>query len=44
MDEEIIPSCGNVFADLGFSPEEADLLAMQAQLLASLREIIVTKE
>jgi predicted XRE-type DNA-binding protein len=38
--EPIIESCGNVFADLGFPPEEATLLAMRASLMNRLREII----
>lgn len=41
MDKEpVIESSGNVFADLGFSPEESALLAMRAKLMARLREII----
>jgi predicted XRE-type DNA-binding protein len=40
MKETITHSCGNVFIDLGFSPEEAALLAMRAQLMATLRETI----
>lgn len=41
MDNEpVIESCGNVFADLGFSPEESTLLAMRAELMARLRETI----
>jgi len=38
--EKIIDSSGNVFVDLGFSPEEATLLAMRAELMAVLREAI----
>lgn len=38
--EAIVESSGNVFADLGFSPEEATLLAMRAELMAHLRETI----
>lgn len=38
--ELIIESCGNVFSDLGFSPEEATLLAMRAELLATVRNTI----
>jgi predicted XRE-type DNA-binding protein len=38
--EPIIPSCGNVFVDLGFPPEEATLLAMRAYLMNRLRDII----
>lgn len=37
MKERIIESCGNVFADLGFSDEEAVLLGMRAELIACLR-------
>jgi len=41
MDKEpIIESSGNVFTDLGFSPEEATLLAMRAELMAKLNETI----
>lgn len=36
--EAIVESSGNVFADLSFSPEEATLLAMRAELMAHLRE------
>lgn len=43
MNEEITESSGNVFADLGFSPEEATLLAMRAELMARLRETIAAK-
>lgn len=35
--EKIVESSGNVFADLGFSPEEATLLAMRSQLMGELR-------
>jgi Uncharacterized conserved small protein len=38
--EAIVESSGNVFADLGFSPEEATLLAMRAELMAHLRQTI----
>jgi predicted XRE-type DNA-binding protein len=40
MNEEIIESSGNVFTDLGFTPEEATLLAMRAELMCGLRETI----
>lgn len=43
MTEEITESCGNVFADLGFSAEEATLLTMRAGLMARLRETIAAK-
>ena len=39
-EEPIIESCGNVFSDLGFSPEEATLLAMRAELLAIVQKAI----
>ena len=38
MDEPIAESCSNVFADLGFPPEEASILHMRATLLSDLRE------
>ncbi|QNM97843.1 helix-turn-helix domain-containing protein [Chitinimonas koreensis] len=38
--EPIVESSGNVFADLGFSPEESAILAMRAELMARLREEI----
>lgn len=41
--EPVIESSGNVFADLGFSPEESALLAMRAELMNRLREIINEK-
>lgn len=38
MNEAVTESCGNVFADLGFSHEESTVLAMRAALMASLHE------
>ena len=38
--EIVSESSGNVFTDLGFSPEESVLLAMRAELMARLRETI----
>jgi predicted XRE-type DNA-binding protein len=40
MKEKITKSSGNVFTDLGFAPEEAAILAMRADLMAQLRQII----
>jgi predicted XRE-type DNA-binding protein len=40
MKEEIIPSGGNVFTDLGFPPEEAAVLSMRAELMAQLRLVL----
>lgn len=33
-------SCGNVFLDLGFPPDEAVILALRADLMAGLRLLI----
>lgn len=41
--EPVIESSGNVFSDLGFSPEEATILAMRAELMARIREAIAAK-
>jgi predicted XRE-type DNA-binding protein len=38
--EEIFNSSGNVFSDLGFSPDEAAVLQMRAELMADLRKFI----
>ncbi len=40
MKERITKSSGNVFVDLGFSKEEAAVLAMRAELMARLRSVI----
>ncbi len=42
MDTEntITPSCGNVFADLGFDPAEAQVLAMRADLIITIEKAI----
>ena len=44
MKEEITRSSGNVFADLGFPPEEAAILAMRADLMAQLRLAVEKRE
>jgi predicted XRE-type DNA-binding protein len=44
MTEKILSSSGNVFTDLGFSPDEAAILQMRADLMADLRKYIKTKE
>ncbi len=44
MNEEILSSSGNVFTDLGFSPDEAAILQMRADLMADLRKFIKAKE
>lgn len=43
MSEDIVDSSGNAFLDLGFSPEEAAILQMRADLMARLRKVIKAK-
>jgi len=43
MREDIINSTGNVFIDLGYSPDEAAILQMRADLMADLRKWIKAK-
>ena len=43
MKERITKSKGNVFIDLGFSREEAAILAMRAKLMAQLRKLIAER-
>jgi predicted XRE-type DNA-binding protein len=40
MKGRIIHSSGNVFVDLGYSPDEAAVLQMRADLMAQLRKFI----
>lgn len=40
MTEEITPSTGNVFEDVGFSKEEAENLKVRSALMGKLRSII----
>jgi predicted XRE-type DNA-binding protein len=42
--EKRTKSSGNVFVDLGFSPEEVTLLTMRADLMAQLRLLIASKK
>jgi predicted XRE-type DNA-binding protein len=42
-DLSIHESSGNVFIDLGFSPEEASILTMRSKLMVSLRETIAER-
>ncbi|MEK6534094.1 MAG: helix-turn-helix transcriptional regulator [Thermodesulfobacteriota bacterium] len=44
MDDVIVNSAGNVFVDLGFSPEEAAILQMRAELMADLRKFLQVKK
>jgi predicted XRE-type DNA-binding protein len=43
MSEDIVNSTGNVFIDLGYSPDEAAILQMRADLMADLRKWIKAK-
>jgi len=44
MSEDIHGSCGDVFLDLGLSPDDAAILQMRADLMAQLRKIIKAKK
>lgn len=44
MKEPSIESSGNIFIDLGFSPEEASILQMRAEIMADLRKFIKNKK
>ena len=44
MSESIIESSGNVFADIGYSPDEAAVFQMRADLMAELRRFIKAKK
>ncbi len=44
MKKSIVASSGNVFIDLGYSPEEAAILQMRADLMADLRKFIKVKK
>jgi predicted XRE-type DNA-binding protein len=43
MTEPVVDSSGNVFVDLGYSPDEAAILQMRADLMADLRKWIKGK-
>lgn len=44
MKKSIVASSGNVFIDLGYSPEDAAILQMRADLMADLRKFIKVKK
>jgi len=44
MRKSILESSGNVFVDLGYSPDEAAILQMRADLMADLRKLIGNKK
>ena len=43
MSEAVVNSSGNVFIDLGYSPDEAAILQMRTDLMADLRKLIKAK-
>ena len=43
MRKTVVRSSGNVFIDLGYSPDEAAILQMRADLMADLRKFIKVK-
>jgi predicted XRE-type DNA-binding protein len=43
MNAPVVQSSGNVFIDLGYSPDEAAILQMRADLMADLRKFIKAK-
>jgi len=43
MSETLVNSSGNVFIDLGYSPDEAAILQMRGDLMADLRKFIKAK-
>ena len=44
MTEAVVNSSGNIFVDLGYSPDEAAILQMRADLMADLRKFIKAKK
>ena len=44
MKKTVVASSGNVFADLGYSPDEVAILQMRAYLMADLRKYINNKK
>ena len=38
--EQIVDSCGNIFTDLGFPPEEAEIYALRSDLMNRLESIL----
>jgi len=41
---KVTESCGNVFLDLGFPPDEAAILAMRSELMCQLEILIRDKQ
>jgi predicted XRE-type DNA-binding protein len=43
MKSRNVTSSGNVFADLGFPPEEVAVLTLRAELMVALRKLIASR-
>ena len=43
MKSKISKSSGNVFADLGFAPEQVAVLTLRTELMVALRKLISTR-
>jgi predicted XRE-type DNA-binding protein len=44
MKEAVVNSSGNVFIDLGYSPDEAAVLQMRADLMADLQKFVKARK
>ena len=44
MNANIVNSSGNIFVDLGYSPDEAAILQMRADLMSNLRKFIKARK
>ena len=44
MSKTLVNSSGNIFVDLGYSPDEAAVLQMRADLMADLRKFIKARK
>ena len=44
MSAKIVNSSGNIFIDLGYSPDEAAILQMRADLMANLRKFLKARK
>ena len=42
--DQIVDSCGNVFSDLGFPPEEAEIYAIRSDLMNRLENTLRERE
>ena len=41
--EQIIESCGNVFTDLGFPADEAEIYALRSELMNQLERVLLQR-